>query len=316
MLASALERADRDVNLRGDFSRRPGFDGTMLRAAFLFALLVTAAFAPCALVFAGSPRATSDLEEALLADMADGTLDGFSLAEATLIASGVTETGTLRAHVARLDACRDQLRGEITALAAREQAAALLRFLHHELLRGRYRAEANDLSAALAGGQFNCLTATTLFLLLADQLDLPAQAYETPGHVCACLLTAGGPVLVECTWPEGFGTNDQRPQKTGRLVSAAALTGAYFYNRGVQAAARGEQPAAVAANLAALRCDPGCDLARDNLLAAWNNWALALAAEGSLPQALRLLDEGRALAPEYRPFALNERYLRSRASRP
>ena len=82
-----------------------------------------------------------------------------------------------------------------------------------------------------------------------------------------------------------------------------------YYNRGVDAVYHGRYAEAVAANRKALLLDPNNATARGNLLAAVNNWSLALADAGRFNEAQRLLAAGRRYAPDHLPFVHNATHI-------
>ena len=100
--------------------------------------------------------------------------------------------------------------------------------MHAEILRGKYDVAGSDLSVTLAGGPFNCATATALFLALAERFDLAAQAVSVVGHVW-CRVTAGDEFFdVETTCPDWFAVaqrarNSARYRRCGKNMWNAPL---------------------------------------------------------------------------------------------
>ena len=88
-------------------------------------------------------------------------------------------------------------------------------------------------------------------------------------------------------------------------TSALGLIAMFYYNRGVDAVYHSRYAESVAANRKALLLDPNNATARGNLLAAVNNWALALADTGRFEEAELLLADGRRYAPDHLPFVYN-----------
>ncbi len=78
-----------------------------------------------------------------------------------------------------------------------------------------------------------------------------------------------------------------------------------YYNRGIDAFNEGRYGEAVATNRKALLLDGGNPLARANLLAAINNWALALCDTRRFAEAEMLLAEGRQYDPQHAAFIHN-----------
>jgi len=180
--------------MREDSTARQWPGAAALALALLLA--VPASTAPAA------PRAApvEPLDDALLEP---GGFERFSFEEAVLMASGARtreslerDRGLLAASVARVAASLDP-----AARTDEERAEALLHALHGELL-GEYVAGTRDLRRTLRTGQYNCLTATTLYLLAARKLGLLAKAYAMQGHVMALVFLGDGPRYVETTNPE------------------------------------------------------------------------------------------------------------------
>jgi hypothetical protein len=207
----------------------------------------------------------------------------------------------------------------------RQQAQAIHKFIHARILRGRYETGGSNLAAALAGGPFNCATASVLFLAIAADFDLDAHAVAVPGHVWCRVVTAGSSFDVETTcrnWFEfaagerveddpasPFMAEHARRSASARELDEHALIAVFHYNRGVRLLREERFPEATFANLRALTLDPRCTSAHDNLLATINNWSLALARQGNRPLGLALLATAMALAKDYQPFRVNYRYL-------
>ena len=214
----------------------------------------------------------------------------------------------------------------------RQRAEAIHRFVHEQILRGNYETSANDLGVTLAGGPFNCATASVLFLALAADFDLDARAVVVPGHVWCRVTDPRGTFDVETTcrgWFEvaaseranmpsemtQFMAEHQRRASIARVLDRPGLVAIFHYNRGVRYLKEQQFSAAATANLQALELDPRCAPAYDNLLATINNWSLALALQGERELGLGLLAAGLALAADYEPFRGNYRYLsRQRAA--
>ena len=96
------------------------------------------------------------------------------------------------------------------------------------------------------------------------------------------------------------------------LVPAQTTNAVPATNAPAAAAAANPYPDAIAANRVALQLDHDCAAARQNLLAGWNNWALALAARGDFAGALEKIDAGLALEPDYEPLLDNRVYIQTR----
>lgn len=263
------------------------------------------------------------LEERLFADAADGQWHEHSLLTAALIASGVQSSDRLQQYETRLSALAEQLR-RTPAMAGppRQQAQAILEFLHSQVLRGGYRLDSTDLAVALDEGRFNCVSASVLFNCLAQRLGLEVRGLEIPGHAMSRVVLGEGVLDVETTCPEWFRLMDD-PEKQAalvektiglrhseqaaqrRVVSAVELVATIYYNRGVDLLAQKSFAEAVAANAKALRLDPRNTTARGNLLATLNNWAIELGTTGQHAEAIQTLEQGLALDAGYATFKTN-----------
>jgi tetratricopeptide (TPR) repeat protein len=257
--------------------------------------------------------ASSPLELRMREDASDGQLDEHSMAEAALIAGGMDNASELAAHLQRIANWQAELRRNVRPDdVPDEQAAAIHRFMHERILVGGYQSDASNLAALLDRGVYNCVSGTVLFLALADNRELNAYAVQMPGHVMVEVQTDGGNLRVETTCRNWFSQQKEviDEEQERRTLDPVQLIATLYHNRGVAQLSAGDYSGAIAANLAALELDPACLPARDNLLAALNNWAVDLAKKQQFSDATVLLDRGQLLAPDYRPFAANRRYIK------
>lgn len=276
-----------------------------------------------------APR--SEATRALLADAADGTLDDFSLLQAALVAGGLDDADLLSAYQVRFERWSDELHRRGTVVGDTEaKAAVVFRYLHDEILVGRYQREATDLTLTLRDGRFNCVSSLVLYMSLAERCGLDVRAVELPGHVFCRLRTTDEVLDIETTCKTWFddesrtltrSASEDKPllvsslarrvriDAESREIDPAQLLAIIFYNRGVELLARHEYQAAVSANLTAYRLDPLSGTVRGNLLAAVNNWTLALARAGRYAAAADLLARGLQAAPDYEFFQQNDVYV-------
>ncbi len=200
------------------------------------------------------------------------------------------------------------------------RAALIHQALHRQLLRGGYDANATNLATTLQTGVYNCASATLLFVALSEQYDVPVQAIELPGHARALIDCGDQRYEIEVTcpvWsqayrpiPSGSNTASQTARSAelpdgGRAVSPLGLVAMFYYNRGIDAFNDRHFATALAINRQVLLLDPDNAIARANLLATVNNWALALCDSGHFAEAERLLVEGQQLAPQHEAFQHN-----------
>ncbi len=252
-------------------------------------------------------------ERSLFTDAADGRFDEHSLIDAALVACGDENPAAVERYRRQFAAVCQELRQEVVRSPDVESQIELIhRFLHQRLLHGGYDANATDLAGTFDTGIYNCASATLLFVALAEQLNLSAHAVELPGHVRAVIDFGDKSCEVEATCPawsgaarwESSASHERQPQSF-RNVSPLGLLAMIYYNRGVEAVYHSRYAEAVAANRKALLLDPNNATARGNLLAAVNNWSLALADAGRFDEAETLLASGRRYAPEHLPFQHN-----------
>ena len=275
--------------------------------------------------------------ETLLFDgAASGKLNTTSLVDAALVAGGLIDPQSIERYQAKYAALREQLSQRIEQLRADQASDPILarieaihQSLYHHVLTGGYSADATDLAATLDTGVYNCASATILFVALAGDVGLDAQAIELPGHVRAVIEASDHQYEIEVTcpaWPEAV-KSEPRIQSdgseirsyhlrranvstAGREVSLLGLLAMIYYNRGVDAFNSNRFAESIAANRRALLLDPDNRLAYGNLLAAINNWALALGDRGNFAEAETLLKEGRQFDPAHLPFVHNAEHLR------
>ncbi|HEY2759128.1 MAG TPA: hypothetical protein VGI75_00255 [Pirellulales bacterium] len=275
-------------------------------------------------------------ETLLFSDTANGKLNSISLVEAAMIAGGLTNPNSIQRYQAKYAALREKLLQrfeQFRADQAGDPILARIEFIHQTLYRnlltGGYSAEATDLAATFDTGIYNCASATLLFVSLAGDIDLDAQAIELPGHVRAVIETSDHQYEIEATcpvWPDAVraepriqsaGASDHPYNlrragmpSIGREVSPLGLLAMIYYNRGVDAFSENRFADSIAVTRRALLLDPDNRLAYGNLLAAVNNWALALGDRGNFNDAQTLLNEGRQLDPAHLPFIHNAEHLR------
>jgi tetratricopeptide (TPR) repeat protein len=261
----------------------------------------------------------SELEMRLFADASDGRLDQHSRLEAALVASGVASRAELHKIVATVeDRIAPWRQAGLDRQPAPRRAEMLFARMHGEMLTGGYRRDCSDLTDLLETGRFNCVSATVLWQCLAETFELLSTAIESPGHVHAQTALNGGWIELETTCPQWFEMLDDPARQQAALahvgggtssvdreLTAVGLLAAIYYNRGIALLEKQQFAEAVAANAKALRLDPHSAIAHGNLLAALNNWALHLGAEGDFERATELLAQSRAFAPQHATFSVN-----------
>ena len=248
-----------------------------------------------------------DLERQLFVDAIDGSLDGHSLVEGALIAGGTVRTQALKEQLGRYDEIAEELSASLDATQSdREKAYAIHAFLHDRVLRD-YASDASDVAKTLSSGVYNCVSASVLFVALAEQSGLKAHAVQLPEHVRCEVIADGAAISIEMTSLNASTLRGSR--KRTRMLNGVTLVATLYYNRGVAAFDHGDLTAAIKLNEIAVDLDPACRPARENLLAAINNRVVELMKSDAKNDALQLLDRGLRIEPGYRPFQVNRAYL-------
>ncbi|HTQ39626.1 MAG TPA: tetratricopeptide repeat protein [Pirellulales bacterium] len=272
-----------------------------------------------------SPLEFSPAERQLFLDCADGRFHQLSLVDAALVAGGVEDLEAIGRYRQLFFAVRDDVaRQEADVKNPLQQVELIHQVLHERLLRGGYNPNATNLAATFQTGVYNCASATLLFVALAAEFNIQAQAIELPGHVRAIVSCGGQRYEIEVTcpvWQEAMrpigGSSDEAVSTAsagalaaGREISPCGLVAMIYYNRGIDAFNERGYAEAVAANRKALLLDPDNQLARGNLLAAVNNWALALCDASRFGEAEMLLAEGEQFDPTHAAFVHNALHVR------
>jgi tetratricopeptide (TPR) repeat protein len=261
-------------------------------------------------------KVTAD-EQALFKDVKDGRFRSWSLEEAALVASGVTDGKKRKEYLGRFNRLADQAR-KATAGAATAQARGerLLHWLHDGPMKKGYAAKQTALSGVLDAGEFNCVSSAVLFNALALKLGLDARAVEVPDHAFSIVYVGTRGLDVETTaargfnparTPEaqarlkeltGFAYIPEHQRESRRELREAGLVAIIYYNRGVDLSREGRHHEALLCYFRAMSLDPECASAVKNALAGLANWGVALAKEKKFEQGLEVLSAGLRLAPK------------------
>lgn len=263
------------------------------------------------------PCAAADpapLATQLLTDARDGRLDRLDFLSACLIAGGTDDADQLAARRASIADAVGRAALPPPAADFHARAAALHAELHRTILTGRYDKHASDLSGALATGDYNCLTATALYVELCRRAGLPLAIYAQPGHV---FCVVGSPPLRIEPACIATGSAVARPfahaaTTPARRITPIQLAARFAYNRGIELLERRQFEPGIAALRLACQLDPHDASARTNLLAGLNNWALALVEQDQPAAAAALIARGLALDPHFAPLVANKRFIADR----
>lgn len=235
------------------------------------------------------------LERSLAAHARDGRLEGTTLLDAALLASGVPE--------AEIPAAAKRVRAALAPAIARASAQkgeaargrTLLVAMHDTVLR-RYELSATELDHVERTGEFNCLSSALLYLVASEGVLTTARGVVTPHHAFVRVTVGGKTVDVETTTPAGFDpdrtklTTAQVQQLAGGEVSSEefllglkqveelpslSLVAAVYSNRSIGLAKRGDTAAA------ALALDRGARMATGALLKRMADWRASLLSKGA-----------------------------------
>jgi len=146
-----------------------------------------------------------------------------------------------------------------------------LETLHERLLTGCYEPSQDSVMVALRTGNYNCVSATILFHIVAEELHLPVSAVQIRGHVWSRVL-ASQVIDIESTCEDWFElANWQRETspsaKAGgstRVLSFAGLVAKIPYNRATVAASKGDYAYSLEQLDLALLLDPADAAATKN----------------------------------------------------
>lgn len=99
----------------------------------------------------------------------------------------------------RLDACVNHLKTELEGKSEIKKVKIVFDYVHREFLKV-YKLR-NDFVSLFALGEYNCVSASALYALVFDRLNIPYQIQETPQHVYLVAYPKTSKILVETTAP-------------------------------------------------------------------------------------------------------------------
>jgi tetratricopeptide (TPR) repeat protein len=244
-------------------------------------------------------------------------LDEFSFFDASLIASGIEQQQQhLNECRQRYDALCDRFREQKLNIATpHDLAVAVLAFLHREILTEKYQIKTTCVDRELTTGQYNCVASTILFRCLSAEFGEVPVVMATPSHVF-CRYLGSDQLDVETTCPNWFALPADsdiiakhpanQPDIELRTLSDVQVLGKLFYNRATDKLDSKEHSTACDLLRTSLVLVPADSAARENLLAALNNWSLQRCEAGDFAQAVQLLTKGAAISPDYVPIQMND----------
>lgn len=271
-------------------------------------------------------------ELALMEDAADGQLDSWSFAEASLISSGVLDESQRSDFLQQLDELTTQAEKLVASEnGAFEKGRKLLDWLHKSTMSHGYVERQTDMSRILSESHYNCVSSATLYNIVARRLGLDARGIEVPDHAFTILYDGTDHVDVETTTPGGFDPARNRAainsfaRTTGftyisdkhrgkrREIDDAGMVALTYYNHGVKATEDEDYANALLYYFRALSLDPDNNSAIKNTLVVLNRWSLRAIEEDRPRQAVEILDAALNFAPGDRQSRHNMRFVLSKA---
>ncbi len=103
------------------------------------------------------------------------------------------------------------------------KAEVIFNYLHDEVFR---QYDLNALVEELPGNRiYNCVTATSFFVSMAEEFEVPFQIYETPAHVYASIRHRDEEIIVELTAPkDGFDFSSNMETLLQTLVDSKLIS--------------------------------------------------------------------------------------------
>ncbi len=257
----------------------------------------------------------------LLQDGAAGRFHQHTLLEASLVAGGVENVGSLERFSAEFQRHREKLAARLVGQAKHDRGRIVWRYLHARLLRGAYVENQTRVEEILQSGDFNCLSACVLFTCLCREFSVDVEPCMVRGHIFCRLpdgATPGGGQIVELTANIESGAFldskktallDPIYLQPTRQLSDTQLIAKIFYNRAAYRSDHQQFPDANTLYEASLQLDPEDKYARENLLANVCQWALALSDQGNLAAAENVLERAWRIDAAYGPLLVNARHI-------
>ncbi len=239
----------------------------------------------------------------LFRDLQDQQLDQFSLLEAALVVGGWDHESS-QAVVGQWSREVDDAFPDESTL---HRVQHIMHFMHDSVLTGKYDESASQLTVTVSTGNYNCVSAATLFLGLAEINDLSARGVLLPGHLrCRVWIPEQHRWIdLEPTKRVGFLVPQESPG-TGRELDSVQVLAKSYYNRGIELLSERDYWAALRCTTYGAQLDPLHAAARDSVNAVINNWSLSLCERQRFEDAAYLLEQGRRTAPQDQLLAASE----------
>lgn len=117
-------------------------------------------------------------------------------------------------------------------MTSAERGEAVLRLMYRDVLK-KYVLTESSITALFQEGQYNCVSATLLYVALAKEAGLETVIYKTTDHSFCAIKTEDRLIEVETTNPYGFdpGTKKAIPAQKKGATSWAVIPQRYYNNK-------------------------------------------------------------------------------------
>ena len=257
------------------------------RQAVCATLWLTMAATSCAATPADSQHAR------LLQQMLHGAPHG-QLLHVALVAGGASSNAEFAHYRYRVDRCIAHARKRLYDRDPQSTLAILqivLESLHDTLLTGQFCPACDNVCRTLDTGDHNCVTASVVFQIVADDLGLPSQIEFLPRHVRCQITLADGSFVVETT--DRQGVRRAVTTDSGRLLNHTELVAKLYYNRALELLRQQDFATALQYAELAWRMDEEHTAARENVAIVACRWAVSLATQQRWAVAISLLHQAR-----------------------
>ncbi|MBI4975977.1 MAG: hypothetical protein HZC28_00750 [Spirochaetes bacterium] len=263
-----------------------------------------------------SKSEVTEIEASFFADIDDGTLSKYTLYDAFLIASEICDTSIFPGYQKKLMDIRAKAIQELGPSRGEDPyvlGKKLLFWMHDNVLK-KYQATATVAYTIIDSGEYNCLSASILYGLLATDLGLTVVGVMVPDHAFCMLKDTRGDKDIETTARYGFdpGTKEIEQLKNETryiyvpknsyasrdIVSIQQLIAALYGNR-ISLLQR--STSAYDKDLPKYKkgyyLDPQSKLFSENIIGCYNNLALFAIQKNEFDDALSYIKQGKAFAP-------------------
>ncbi|MDR2733562.1 MAG: hypothetical protein LBC99_02825 [Spirochaetota bacterium] len=272
--------------------------------ALLFPISLSAAFNTSFIPSLFPAFASAD-EEKLVRELEKKKLSSFTFLDASLIASGASPE-SLDGYRQKYRSLSEKIRRDLPTLGldAMSRAAKIFELMFKYAM-STYKSEQTTLLEILNEGSFNCVSATLLYNLLAEEYGYETQAVVVPEHVYSQIRIGGNWIDAETTASGGFHPlrkpenavsnryyiedKGKNGQKT--FMPAQRLIALLYYNRGTLSHHQGNDQTALGLLFRGLLIFPEHIESQENFLSFLIDWAQKESRAGRSAAALGICDE-------------------------